>query len=101
MIALAFPTHKLLVPFLLVLFLVAQGSLLFHHTELEAHATDEECEYCLHVSNLKHPFSASNDALFTSLPTQTPTQAIALTALIQRQHIAALARGPPATSLAI
>ncbi len=98
MIALAFSAHKLLVSFLLAAFLVAQGSLLFHHADFEAHAPGEECEYCLHISHLKHPHAPSSGELFSSSTINTVLPGIEFTTVIQHHHIATLARGPPPLS---
>jgi len=92
---LVFAAHKLFITFLLAAFLVAQGSLLFHHAELEAHAPGEECEFCLHASKVKHPLANYDGGLFASSLTQPAPFTSRSTPFVQRYNTTALARGPP------
>jgi len=91
--------RRILISFLLTAFLVAQGALLSHHTEIEAHAPGQECELCLHTSNLKNPFSDNNHAVFTTSISDIGHHSLDLITFVKRYRATTRARAPPVNSL--
>jgi len=91
--------RRILISFLLTAFLVAQGALLSHHTEIEAHAPGEECELCLHTSNLKNPFSNDNHTAFNASISDTGHYSLDLSSFVKPYRTTTHARAPPINSL--
>jgi hypothetical protein len=91
--------RRILISFLLTAFLVAQGALLSHHTEIEAHVPGEECELCLHTSNLKNPFGNDALAVFTTSISDIGHHSLDLSTLVKRYRTTTRARAPPINSL--
>jgi len=88
-----------MISFLLTAFLVAQGALLSHHTEIEAHAPGEECELCLHTSNLKNPFGNDGHTIFHVSISDTDHHSLYLSTFVKPYRATTRARAPPVNSL--
>jgi len=78
---------------------VAQGALLSHHTEIEAHAPGEECELCLHTSNLKNPFGNDGHAIFQAPISDIDHDSLDLSSFVKPYRNTTRARAPPVNSL--